>query len=132
VDKPSLQPLHLAQRLNEKQPGLKDLRELQHVDIDADVARDIVNDLVRIDARRFEFTGNGESFLYPRTLDILSLVKERKGTSLVKTNGTPIDRTVAEELIRLGVDEVCVTTLTGTPECIQRLTTGFLIRYSIA
>lgn len=120
LDKPSLQPLRLSRRSGEDSPGQEELRKLQQVDLDMERAQKTVKDLLRMGTRHYEFTGNGEPFLHPLALDLLSLVKRQDSTCLVKTNGTPVGRAMAEELVRIGLDELRVSTLAGTPEMYRK------------
>jgi MoaA/NifB/PqqE/SkfB family radical SAM enzyme len=61
-------------------------------------------------------TGEGEPFLHPRLLDIISAAKEAGLNVTLLTNGTLLDETRIQSLIDSGLDVLRVSLWAGSPE----------------
>lgn len=92
----------------------------------ADVARTnaLIDQLIAMGTRRFQFSGHGECFLHPNLLDFIARAKHSGCGCLVNTNGTLLDRTTIDELIEMKFDLLRVTTLAGTREMYLRTHRG--------
>lgn len=66
--------------------------------------------------RRVIFTGFGEPLTHPRILDMIQAVRERGIAVTVGSNGLLLDKTAAEELVRLGVDRLVISVDGVKPE----------------
>jgi len=66
--------------------------------------------------KRVVFTGFGEPLLHPHLLDMIQAVRERDIGVSVGSNGFLLDRAMAGELVRLGVDRLVVSVDGVTPE----------------
>jgi MoaA/NifB/PqqE/SkfB family radical SAM enzyme len=92
------------------------IRELRSMDADADRTRELIRDLLRMGTRRFQFTGNGEVFLHPQALEFMALACESGAFCVANTNGTRLDPSTVDELIRMEFGELRVTTMAGTAD----------------
>jgi radical SAM protein with 4Fe4S-binding SPASM domain len=63
----------------------------------------------------FEFTG-GEPFLHKNALEFMGRAKHAGCTCMVNSNGTLLDTMTIDELIKIGFDELRITTMAGTQE----------------
>lgn len=66
--------------------------------------------------QRVIFTGFGEPLTHPRILDMIQAVRERGIAVTVGSNGLLLDKTAAEELVRLGVDRLVISVDGVKPE----------------
>lgn len=89
---------------------------LESLDADANRTRELIRELLRMGTRRFQFTGNGEVFLHPQAVEFMALARESGAFCLANTNGTRLEPSTVDELIRMGFDELRVTTMAGTAE----------------
>lgn len=87
---------------------------LQKTDADYDRTMALIEKLITMGTRSFLFSGSGEPFLHKNILEFAERVKHAGGTCIANTNGTLLDYTEIDELIRLGFDELRVTTMGGT------------------
>lgn len=116
LERPSMQQLRLAKSMGDEIPDRESLERLQKIDIDMNRLLVIVDELFRMGTRRYQITGNGEPLLHPQALDLLAVLKQKGGRCVVKTNGICIDQSTADEVIKIGVDELKITTMAGTAE----------------
>ncbi len=76
----------------------------------ADTFARIVEDLPRLPSlRRIIFTGFGEPLAHPRIVDMVEAVRKHDVAVTIGTNGLLLDRQMAREIIRLGVDRLVVS-----------------------
>jgi len=125
LDKPALHRVRRARMENAEEPNAEELKGLQGLDMDPRRAREVVDELLRMGTRRFQISGNGEVFLYPEALELFARMKRAGGRCHVNTNGTLLKRDVADELIRMGFDELRITVMAGSPETYARTHPGF-------
>ncbi len=70
----------------------------------------IIEDLPQLPSlKRIVFTGFGEPLSHPRIVDMIEAVRERDVAVTIGTNGLLLDRQLARELIRLGIDRLVVS-----------------------
>ncbi|MFH0964068.1 MAG: radical SAM protein [Planctomycetota bacterium] len=86
--------------------------------VDADTARtnSLIDELVAMGTRRFQFSGAGEAFLHPDILEFMARAKRLGCYCLSNTNGTLLVQDTADALARMGFDELRVTTMAGDRE----------------
>jgi radical SAM protein with 4Fe4S-binding SPASM domain len=109
--------------MNLEMPDDVSLKQLQKLDIDNKQAHTLIHESVRMGTRSFIFSG-GEPFLHTECLELIQRVKYTGSTCLVKTNGTLLDPSVIDELIKTGLDELMITTMAGTSEMYVRTHKG--------
>jgi MoaA/NifB/PqqE/SkfB family radical SAM enzyme len=90
--------------------------ELGSLDADPGRTRELIRDLLRMGTRRFQFSGNGEVFLHPQALEFMALACASGAFCVANTNGTRLDSSTVDELIRMEFGELRVTTMAGTAD----------------
>jgi radical SAM protein with 4Fe4S-binding SPASM domain len=88
---------------------------LQKLDADSERTHAIIKQLIGIGTGGFEFTG-GEPFLHKNALAFMERAKYAGCTCMVDSNGTLLDTETIDELVKIGFDELRITTMAGTPE----------------
>jgi radical SAM protein with 4Fe4S-binding SPASM domain len=116
--------LRKARQMNTTLPGDKYLKSLQRLDADSDRINALIDELLKMGTRRFQFGGNGEPFMHKKTIEFMCRAKHAGSTCLVNTNGTLLDNSTIDELIKIGFDELRITTMAGTREMYARTHPG--------
>ena len=101
-------------------PEADDLRQLQKIEADRDRTLSVIDELVAMGTRRFQFSANGEPFLHSHALEFMDRAKKSGAVCVVNTNGTLLNSAVMDELVRMGFDELQVTTMAGNTETYER------------
>lgn len=87
--------------------GLPDPAALRNqLEIQADAARvhAMIDDLLNMGTRAFQFSGNGEVFTHPEIMEFIGRVKSRNATCITNTNGTLLDAEKINGLVKMGFD----------------------------
>lgn len=116
LDLPNLRARRRARQNGAPPPPREDLEELQRLDADPVRTPAIMDEAFALGTRRVQFSGNGECFVHRNALDLMGRARRAGARCVANTNGTLIDRAAADELIRMGFDELRVTLMAGTPE----------------
>lgn len=85
-------------------------------DISVDFARGVARSLAAMGTHTIILQGAGEPLLHPRLFDIIATVKEAGLYCRLLTNGTLLDRSVAEGFIEAGLDSLRVSIWANAPE----------------
>lgn len=88
-------------------------------DVDGQALRRVVAEAMSLGTKQFLLSGLGEPLLHPVLPDLIADIKQRQGQCTINTNGTLLTPQMADEFIRLGVDELRITVMAGTPEGYQ-------------
>jgi radical SAM protein with 4Fe4S-binding SPASM domain len=115
LDLPMLSPLRRTKLENKAFDDPHCLRALQRVDADTSLIRKFASDLFRLGTVRFELSGQGELLLHRDAIEIMGFMKHAGVYCTANTNGTLLNREIVDELIRIGFDELRITTMAGTP-----------------
>lgn len=83
---------------------------------DVDWVREAVSQFRALGTRRFQFSGSGELFTHPQALEILEFAKSTGAYVVVNTNGQLLNPQTVERLIAMGLDELRVTVMAGSPD----------------
>jgi MoaA/NifB/PqqE/SkfB family radical SAM enzyme len=110
--------------MGDKLPDKGNLKRLQTIHADAKKINSLINELLRMGVRRWQIGGNGEPFMHKDALGFISRIKRTRSYCFANTNGTLIDNAKADELIKVGFDDLRITTLAGTPEVYARTHPG--------
>ena len=116
MEKPAWRILRRARMAGEELPDTEKLMQLKRLDFDAGRARTLVDELLGMGTRRFMLTGSGEMFLHPEAMELAARIKHAGCHCLAETNGTLLTRETADELVRMGFDELRITVMAGSPE----------------
>ncbi len=114
IEKPTLRPLMKARKQGKDEPSLEFLRDLQRQDADTHRTKRLIDELIGMGTRRFEFIGNGEPFLHANALEIMGRAKHSGCTCLVNTSGYVFDEEKMDALLNMGFDVLRITTMAGT------------------
>ena len=86
------------------------------LDIPFDLFEALCQELRTMDTEGLLFIGEGEPFLHPRMLDMISMAKTMGLQVTVVTNGTLLDRDTIRSLLRLRLDRIQVSLWASSPE----------------
>ena len=121
---PNLPEVRLARLQHAELPDAQAMKARLHQDADGDRMRGVLDTLLDMGTRRFQFSGNGEAFLHPELMEFIARVKSRNSYCVSNTNGTLLDRATMDRLIELGFDELRVSILSGTRDSYARTHPG--------
>ena len=113
IVKPNMIELRKSRLLNQAEPDLQYLRDLQKLEADREKTLSIIERLGSMGTYRFQFGGNGEPFSHSHIMDFLAAAKDQGGFCVVNTNGTLLSPTKIDRLIGLEVDHLRITTMAG-------------------
>ncbi len=128
IEKPILSELRRA-RLNgvelRDDQYEKDLQK-HHGTADADSEKTsaIIDELLRMGSRQFTFAGNGEPFLHRNIMEFIGRAMRGRSACVAFTNGTLLDHSTIDALIRMGFNELRISLMAGTEEMYQRTHPG--------
>jgi len=121
---PNYFDVRAARQENRTGADAQELRRRRDLEADPRWLTRLIDDLVRMGTSRFHFAGSGEPMLHPNALEFMARAKRAGCRCLMNTNGTLLDRDAIEELVRMGFDELRITTMAGTDEAYARTHPG--------
>lgn len=121
---PNLPEVRLARIVNGELPQAESLREQLRAEADGPRLHALLEGLLDLGTRRFQFSGNGEIFTHPEMLEFIARVKARGSFCVANTNGTLLDRDRMDRLLALGFDELRLSLLAGKKEVYNRTHPG--------
>jgi len=83
-------------------------------DVDTGFVYSMIDELSKIGTRRFSFSGHGEPFLHKDLFGILDRTKSAGGICTINTNGTRLNKSTIDNLIKVKADDLRISTLAGT------------------
>ena len=105
-------------------PSPREVRERRTQEADPQAIRAVIDDLIAMGTRSFHFAGSGEPMLHPHAMEFFARLKGAGCACCINTNGTQLDRQKAEALVRMGFNELRVTTMAGSEETYARTHPG--------
>jgi MoaA/NifB/PqqE/SkfB family radical SAM enzyme len=83
---------------------------------DADVVfvLSLIDELSQMGTRQFSFSGSGEPFLHKDLFAMLDRVKSARRSCTINTNGTRLNKSTMDDLIKIKADDLRISTLAGT------------------
>lgn len=124
LDRPTHQILRKAKMMGDELPDHEALRRLQNMDADTERFQTVIDELLKMGTRRFQLSSNGEVFLHKSILEFIARLKRCGSYCLTNTNGTLLNPTIIDELIRLGFDDLRITVMAGTAQMYVRTHPG--------
>lgn len=124
VDTPAFTPLRRARKAGKELPPTDEMKQLRSLDADPGLMRAVIEDLLKMGTRGWQVGGNGEPFMYKDIMELIGILKAAGGYCIANTNGTLINLSVADELIKIKFDELRITTMAGTPDVYVRTHPG--------
>jgi radical SAM protein with 4Fe4S-binding SPASM domain len=116
LEKPNFPTLRRARQVGGQLPDKGHLERLRRINADSGQLRSLIDELLSIGVRRWELGGSGEPFMHKDALALIRRIKQTHSYCLANTNGTLLDAATVDELVKVGFDELRITTLAGTPE----------------
>jgi MoaA/NifB/PqqE/SkfB family radical SAM enzyme len=124
AERPNYHAVRAARREGGELPPASRHREYGKASLDAERAHALVGELLALGVERFQLSGAGEPLLHPEALPLLRRIKKAGRFATVNTNGTLLDEERVDALVAMGLDELRVTTMAGTPEGFVRTHPG--------
>ncbi len=124
VEEPNYPALRAARRLGRQSPDSGYLKRMLTASADSTQLRSLAEELIGMGVRSWQLGGNGEPFMHKDALDLIGLLKHAGSSCNANTNGTLLDNTAMDELIKVRFDELRITTMAGTLEVYMRTHPG--------
>ena len=124
LEKPSLRSVRKARQAGVELPEAEDLKKLQRLEADTTRTHALIDELIRTGTRRFQFSGNGETFLHRDALDFMARAKHAGCACWALTAGHMLDREKIDAMLKMGLDELRITVMAGTPAMYVRTHRG--------
>lgn len=124
LEHPNFIKQRLAKQMMQKIPDDDYFKSYQRIDADIDRMREFLNEALELGVSRFQFTGNGEVFLYENILELMGRAKKAGSHCLTYTNGTLLVPDTIDELIKMRFDELRISILAGSKEMYLRTHPG--------
>lgn len=83
-------------------------------DADISFVYSMIDELSEMGTRRFSFSGHGEPFLHKDLFAMLDRVKSTGRSCTINTNGTRLNKSTIDDLIKIKADDLRISTLAGT------------------
>jgi len=81
-----------------------------------DMVKKLIEDLHELGTKEIMLSGSGEPFMYPKIMEVISLIKE-KGIKLnIVTNFTLVNKKIIKKLVDLNVDYITISLWAGDAE----------------
>ena len=120
IDQSNLGPLRRTRKTLAERPPAEATAQAQQLHADPSMIRRVLDELLQLGTRRFQFSGNGEVFLHESSLELMRRAKQAGAYCLANTNGTLLLPRLADELLAMRFDELRVTVMGGTAEMYSR------------
>jgi len=124
VRRPNLFEVRRARLMGAELPDENYIKSVQNRFADREQTMSLIDELIKMGTQEFLFTGIGEPFLHKNILEFMGYAKKAGCRCVVNTNGTLLDRSRIDELIKMGFDELRITTMAGTREMYERTHPG--------
>jgi radical SAM protein with 4Fe4S-binding SPASM domain len=120
LEKPNFPTLRKARQVGGQLPDRGYLKRLLTINADSKKIKSLIDELLSLGVRRWQIGGNGEPFMHKDALALISRIKRTHSYCLANTNGTLLDTATVDELVKVGFDELRITTMAGTPDVYVR------------
>jgi MoaA/NifB/PqqE/SkfB family radical SAM enzyme len=97
-----------------KTPLTRQQNTPQPKDADISFIHPLIDEFSGMGTRRFSFSGHGEPFLHKDLFAMLDRVKSAGGSCTINTNGTRLNKSTIDDLIKIKADDLRISTLAGT------------------
>lgn len=110
---------YLEQNTNQPLTKAKSMSEessVQRIEVDTDQFKTLIDELLKMGTRRYQFSGKGEEFMHKSALEFMGILKHSGSYCVANTNGTMLNSSIVDELVKMKFDHLRITTMAGTPE----------------
>jgi MoaA/NifB/PqqE/SkfB family radical SAM enzyme len=83
-------------------------------DVDSLFVLSLIDELSKMGTQNFSFSGHGEPFLHKDLFAMLDRVKSAGRSCTINTNGTRLNKSTIDDLIKIKADDLRISTLAGT------------------
>ena len=80
------------------------------------LALKLINDLEDIGTRYIYFTGGGDPWMHPKTIEIIEFVKNKKLICDMSTNFSLVTKEKAQRIVKAGMDHMNISLWAGSPK----------------
>jgi MoaA/NifB/PqqE/SkfB family radical SAM enzyme len=105
-------------------PSREELAARRTLNADSSATAALIDDCVSMGTCSFHFAGSGEPLMHPDALEFMARCKRAGRSCAMNTNGTLLDAQKVDALVRMGFDELRITTMAGTDEVYARTHPG--------
>lgn len=116
LEQPARQPLSRIKPVTEVLTNDEDLKRTQRMEVDTNRFRVLIDELLKMGTRRYQFTGKGEEFMHKSALEFMGILKHSGSYCVANSNGTLLNPSVVDELVKMKFDHLRITTMAGTAE----------------
>jgi radical SAM protein with 4Fe4S-binding SPASM domain len=119
-----------SRMLTRERPGELEAQDEAEIDrivnqeADPGKTRVLMDELVSLGTRRFQFSGMGEIFLHRNTVELMQRAKAKGCYGVANTNGTLLNHEIIDEIIAMKFDRLRITTMAGTREMFRHTHPG--------
>ncbi len=92
---------------------LGDSRLKKFEELPFDLLKKLIEDLHKMGIKEIMLSGSGEPFMYPKIMEVISLIKEKDIKLNIITNFTLINKKIMKKLVELGVDNITASIWAG-------------------
>lgn len=116
LERPSLRPVRRARLSGQELPSHEELKRIQLLKADTEKTSALIDELIEMGTRRFQFSGSGETFLHENAIEFMGRTKRAGCSSWALTAGHMFDQEKIDALIGMKLDELRITLMAGTRE----------------
>ena len=80
------------------------------------MVKKLIEDLHRLGTKEIMLSGSGEPFMYPKIMEVISLIKEKDIRLNIITNFTLVNKEIIKKLVDLNVDYITISLWAGDAE----------------
>ncbi len=124
LEKPSLRPVRRARLEGQPLPSREETDRIQALKADTERTNALLDTLIEMGTRRFQFSGNGEIFLHENAMEFLERTKRAGSKTWILTAGHMLDHDRMDALWRMKIDEMRMTLMAGTKDLYLRTHPG--------
>jgi len=81
-----------------------------------EMVKKLIEDLYKLGTKEIMLSGSGEPFMYPKIMEIISLIKEKDIKLNIITNFTLVNKKIIKKLVDLNVDYITASLWAGDAE----------------
>jgi len=90
---------------------LKEYKELPY-----SLVKKLIEDLHKMGVKEIMLSGSGEPFMYPKIMDVITLIKKKEIKLNIITNFTLVNEKIIKKLVELNVEDITISIWAGDAE----------------
>jgi MoaA/NifB/PqqE/SkfB family radical SAM enzyme len=124
LERANLFEVRRARQVGTPPPADEEIRDALRLDADTGQTAALIDEAAAMGVSALQLDANGEVFLHPDALDLMGRAKAKGRRCTTYSNATLLSEETVDALVEMGFDDLCVTTLAGTPEDYERTHPG--------